>query len=283
MKRKRKRTSKRKPFPRKWKIALAVLACGVVALGGLAYGGYELKQWVATLDMFRVKKASMTNAPDWLPPSVKNQLEEIPSLKKGVSIFEPDLLLEIQANYVRSGWVKEVESVRKSFPDKIRCKLELRRPCGAVLSKWFYLTDFEGVRLPGAYEKWPSEGFDGPMITGTRGPVPPVRGTWQDESLHAAVAVLKVLSASGVGKKLQIKSIDVSNLGGKVNRGESDIVVRTAEGVEVWWGRRPGSKRMGERPAGEKVAELNEIVREDSLEKYRYIDLRFEPAVKMLR
>jgi hypothetical protein len=97
------------------------------------------------------------------------------------------------------------------------------------------------------------------------------------------VAVLKVLSAPGMGKKLQIKSIDVSNLGGQVNREESEIVLRTVEGVEVWWGRRPGSKRMGERPAGEKVAELNEIVREDSLEKYRYIDLRFEPAVKMLR
>jgi hypothetical protein len=255
-----------------------------VVLGGLAYGGYELKKWVRSQDEFRVKKVSMTDAPDWLPPSVKNQLEEIPSLKEGVSILEPDLLSQMKANYMRSGWVKEVESVRKSFPDTVKCRLQLRRPCGAVLSRsYYYLVDFEGVRLPGAYQKWPSGGFDGPMITGTRGPVPSVGKTWRDESLHAAVAVLKELSASGVGKKLQIKSIDVSNLGGKVNRGESDIVLRTVEGTEIWWGRRPGSKQMGERPAAAKVAELNEIVQEDSVEKYRYIDLRFEPGVKMLR
>jgi len=75
----------------------------------------------------------------------------------------------------------------------------------------------------------------------------------------------------------------VSNLDGRVNRGESDIVLRTEVGTEIWWGRAPGTKSVGERSVESKVAELSEIARKDSLKKYRYIDLRFEPAVKMLR
>jgi len=284
LRRKRKRPSKRREFPRKWPLALVAFVCVAAGLGGLAYGGHALKGWVASSDSFRVNKILMTDAPEWLPPSVVQQLESSSALEEGTSIFAPDLLRGIRAGFLQSGWVKEVRWVRKSFPDTITCGLKLRRPCGAVLSKvYYYLTDSDGVRLPGAYKDWPSDGFSVPMITGAGGRVPPVGQAWEDDSVGAAVSVLKKLAASEGWDELGIKSIDVSNLGGRVNRGESDIVLRTEVGTEIWWGRAPGTKSVGERSVESKVAELSEIARKDSLKKYRYIDLRFEPAVKMLR
>jgi len=283
MRRKRRRPKKPKEFPRRWKISIVIAACGVVCLGGLAYGGHGLRKWVSSQEAFRVNSVLLEYSPESIPAAVTAELKEVSSRQGGTSMFDPSLLVTMKRGYEESGWVKEVTWVRKSFPDTVECRLQLREPCGAVLSKSYYLTDFDGIRLPGEYREWPCEGFDVPMITGTRGVIPSVGTKWNDDSVKAAVEVLKEFAGLEVAKALKIKSIDVSNLGGKVNRSASEIVLRTGDGTEIWWGRRPGSTRMGERSSSAKVGELNEIVQEDSIEKYRYIDLRFEPAVKMLR
>ena len=146
MRRRKKAKPERRGVSLKAKLAMIVAACAMLALAGLAYGGYSLKRWVVSLEVFTVKRAVIADAPDWLPAAVKSDLLRFCPVGEGTSIFDPKMLSKIKSSYLVNGWVKEVEWVGRRFPDTVQCKLQLRRPCAAVEMKRFYLVDWDGVR-----------------------------------------------------------------------------------------------------------------------------------------
>ncbi len=283
MRRKRRKPRvRRRTLTRGQKIAAAVLIGAVVLVGGLVYGAHELRSWAASLSVFKVTDACIIDAPEWLPPSVKSQLVRLYPVGGGVSIFDPDLLEEVESRYSRSPWVKKVEWVRKRYPNAIQCKMQMRKPVGAVhLRDKYYVTDSEGVRLPGAYESWPEAGYDIPAIEGVKGSRPAIGSKWGDPAVGAAAAVLKAVSSARLGGELGVKAIDVSNVGG--SRKKSEVVLVAAEGAEILWGGAPGSKAVGEKPTPEKLVDLKRIAQDGSIGDYEYVDLRYKPPMLMRR
>jgi len=238
----RKPRVRRRTLTRGQKIAAAVLIGAVVLVGGLVYGAHELRSWAASLSVFKVTDACIIDAPEWLPPSVKSQLVRLYPVGGGVSIFDPDLLEEVESRYSRSPWVKKVEWVRKRYPNAIQCKMQMRKPVGAVhLRDKYYVTDSEGVRLPGAYESWPEAGYDIPAIEGVKGSRPAIGSKWGDPAVGAAAAVLKAVSSARLGGERVSKQLTFPTWAGVGRRARSCLL--QPRGPRFFGVGRPGRRR----------------------------------------
>ncbi|MEK7448194.1 MAG: hypothetical protein AAB019_01790 [Planctomycetota bacterium] len=253
------------------------------------------------IDLNHLQAATL---PDWvtdktIEQSIRTALQ-IDSTGNGsapltTNIIDENAFAKILTHYQQCPWVAKVHSIEKRFPNNLKLKLELRQPVVSVEVKRgngdrvYYLVDKETVRLPGEYRTVPTLPMTLPVIAGVRTQPPPAGIQWADAGLRSALAVADVLEENGIHKLLAIDRIDVSNVNGPVNSGQterqrspdligSEITIWTKNKVPIQWGRSEYSARLGvgELSPEEKINNLKSVLRvSPKLNGVKYVKVQF--------
>lgn len=267
-----------------WLCTVLGFALSVV---GLLLAAHHIRRAVSRLPEFNltIKRVELDVAKcEWLPPEARDEITSIPRAVPTFNLLSEGVLLRVRDQLGANMWVKEVCSVEKVFPDRMRFTLALRRPAAwvAIGGRW-YLTDTEGVRLPVEEENFTPGHL--PQIVGLphdgRGrsqvlvPLPGRR--WRSTRVAEGVCVavyllLKLDSPAPVRAK--VCSINVSGAGGR-GRG---VVLTTDDDRRIEWGRTELSGTVRIVSDRKKLAGLLKILRgEPSLENSSYYLLWTEP------
>ena len=193
--------------------------------------------------------AAVARAPaEWLTGDDLSSMREASGLLgRRFSFFTPGLEGIFRRGYEGSPWVRRVTDVRLVYPNRVAVGLEVRKPvCGVPTAdgRGIYLIDESGVRLPGVRSE-PPRGLSRPFLTltGVTGNAPEPGKVWSGQVWEgAAVAEELTELAPEVLHAIDLVSMDVSNVGGRVDRIESEIVLLTKAGVRIHWGRSRHSK-----------------------------------------
>jgi len=243
----------------------------------------EMKGYVMGLERFQVSPAtlSFTTTPSWVTPEIEQQLSHIPGLPERFSILEPGLAKRVAQSYQRNAWVAEVTLVERRFPNRLKVALVLRRPVAAVRYRGeYYLVDGQGVRLPMPFRSCPQPDFKLRIVTGARNQPPKSGAAWEDEAVQAGCAVAKLLQDYGFDRRLGVTAVDATNLGGRLRRGEPDVVLHTASRTRILWGRSPLAWHPGDgsQTVARKLLYLKRLVeyRDIDLAGLDYADIRFD-------
>ncbi len=197
--------------------------------------------------------------PKWIPPGQLELIQLPDHVSEPISIFDPDLTFTLTQAYTRNAWVERVIRVEKVYPNDLRVELRLRKPVAAVwyLKRTYVLIDRVGVRLPGSYSERPDVGFRLPFIMGSVGPPPPAGQIWNSAGVLDGARVADVWQQSGLLKTINVTCIDVTNVGGRVNRSSSEIVLRLESvGTRILWGRVAVPDQQGLMPDDQKKIEI---------------------------
>jgi len=178
------------------------------------------------------------------------------------SYFKPDLTDLYAAPYARSPWVKRVVDVRPVWPNRVRTFLEIREPLLGVLvnGRDIYLVDDRGVRLPGSRTR-PPDGLSRPFLRldGVRARPPRAGESWSPAVREGAAVALDLHTMpEDMRAAARIQTIDVANIGGRVDPLKSEVLLTTVAGAVIEWGRSSASPRARTEPALEdKLRRLN--------------------------
>lgn len=156
-----------------------------------------------------------------------------------------------------SGWVEEVNFVRRTSDGQFKISCRYRTPT-AIVQKGseFFLVDHVGVPLPGKYENDPSW----KLILGVAKPAPGPRAPWEGEDLRAGLAIIESLRSEPFAA--QISAVSVENFGGRRNRWKSHIELHTdLPNGRIRWGSAPDHE-LEENTVAEKLAILRENYRQ---------------------
>jgi hypothetical protein len=241
----------------------------------------EVRGYVMGLERFQVSPATLkfTKTPTWVTPKVEEQLSRVPDLPESFSLLEPGLAKRVAEAYARNPWVADVSGVERRFPSCLKVHLTLRQPMAVVRYRGFYhLVDGEGVRLPLQFRSWPHPDFQLPVIVGASVEPPPSGSLWPDRSVRAGCAVARLLAAQNFNRPLTVTTIDASNVGGRVSRGDPDIVLLTTSGASIFWGRSPLEWQPGDgsQTVSRKIAYLRRLAEHENLDRMEYADIRYD-------
>ncbi|MBI2931969.1 MAG: hypothetical protein HYY16_09980 [Planctomycetes bacterium] len=206
---------------------------------------------------YKVKAmASVRVAPAW---SGEDSIVEMPA---DLNLFDEGLVSRIGRVFEGNPWVKRVTAIERIFPDRVRVRLQVRRPHVAVRrAEGLFLLDDDGVVLPGTYPS-ASACARSVEIVGSAS-VPPRPGErWESADIRAGVELVEMIARSASLRALDVRAVDVSNVGGRVDRRRPETALLTAVGCTIYWGRAPSSGRFGEPAPEEKLELLAAVVRE---------------------
>ena len=228
--------------------------------------------------------------PPWAPPLWK---EEARRALRGGGVFpvsDPRGLEGVEARIAALPFVERVFPVTRQFPRSVAAKVRLRRPVAVVRSdQKLYAIDSAGVLLPGKpAEPGGGYAFPLPVLTSGRGGFtrrPPRCGeVWNDPFVQEGVAAsLELEPILDLHPGFRIAEIDLTNLGGFRSQLDSEIVLRTGEGVRILWGRSARRQPYGELSPEAKISNLVRVLEEyPRLKGIADLDLRFDrPAVRL--
>ena len=181
-------------------------------------------------------------------------------------------------------WIRKIISVERRYPNYAVAKVELRQPFVAVkMGKSYFFVDIDGVRLPGRYTAIPKEYKGMQVAVGVNGAIPTAGKKWLADEVSAAVELAGVIYKNkSTFSNIDVSAIDVSNINGRIDRRRSEIVLKTANGADIYWGRAPSTKMFGEISVEEKLKNLNMLTRvypKLAGVKYSKLYLKGGPAV----
>jgi len=262
-----------------FKVLIAVLVC----VGGWMLISMARDRCVKFSD-FQVSPQTLEllAKPRWVRGPIEKQLKVVPGADGKVSLLDPAATRKIASGLAANPWVKEVKSVKREFPNRVRAEVSLRDPAAFVLrGNSYYIVDAEGVRLPGEYKDRADTGLDLLIISYVRTSPPPAGKVWDDPAVVEGARVAAFLKPhADVIKAARVAAIDTSNIGGRRTPREPEIVLITAGHTQVYWGRGvhyPGSTELS--PA-RKLENLKAVLRQEgSLTDKEYVDLRFPNPV----
>lgn len=218
----------------------------------------EVYSFITNRPQFRVPSLQVSVAPRW---AQAHGAEILPVEAVGGSLFDPDLVERVGRAFESNPWIRRVTSVERVFPDSVRVHFEyrrphlaFRRPCGGVV-----VVDAEGVRLPGAYAEPPP--CDRPMMVAGAATLPPEPGRrWEDPAVQAGLEMAEFIGKNALLRSLGVSEIDLTNLGGRLDRRRSEVVLVASNGCAIHWGRTPSRARFGEPSPAEKIENLREVL-----------------------
>ncbi len=229
----------------------------------------------------RLDELRMAYRPAWAPQeTIRVGVPVDAELARQARDGDPGLVAGIARRLEANPWVRRVTEIHRLWPDRIEARVELRRPQAFVLRGGRgYSLDADGVRLPdllggtilpgGCYE-----------VAGVDGPVPAVGSVWNHPGVRGALDVIANLETYRVDRVLMIARIDVSNIGGRRDARESEILCWTATGVPVAWGRPSHTDAYGENDVLVKMKHLALVLDAfPALRGLERVDLRFDRVV----
>lgn len=255
-----------------------LVAALVVAGGWLALAMAHDK--AVKLSDFQVSAENLefVKKPEWLKGPIEQQLKNIGMEEKKISLLDGDATKRVAAWLSANAMVKNVKSIKREFPNRVRAQVELREPAAFVLRGGkYYIVDTEGIRLSGEYASKAEAGLELLHIAYVRSS-PPVAGkTWGDPAVVEAAKLAGFLKGhEELVKEARITAIDSSNIGGRRNSRESEIVLVTAGHTKICWGRGLDSGNATELPAEQKIEALRKVMDQvGGVGSLEYVDVRF--------
>lgn len=251
--------------------ALAMLRLGgwvmliLFVAGGWAIGQPLLRQHLALKQQGQTPAVALLGMPNWMPPQV---MEEIQSLVKRTIDGSPfdRLTLEEATHELRANaWVKSVDRIVRRPGGVVEVRAAYRVPAALVQSNAKYcLVDSEAVRLPLEYDDSLLATVKLPVIRGVKAAQPAAGQAWSGGDVQAGLKLAAVIVTQTWID--QVKAIDVTNFGGRIDRGRPHLALQTRRG-QVRWGRPPGDEHFYEPAASAKLQSIQQIMR-----KFKTID-----------
>jgi hypothetical protein len=284
----RERTRPNELLRRAWFCALR--AAAFAAIGAAAWYSMEIRSAVLRDPGLRLSGWSLEfgEFPSWVSPEIRHEIEAINRSAilgpraGGESILKKRLLAEVRSELLANSWVRAVRSIRLIYPGidgsgrrrsgGLSAELELRQPVAVV--EWagrYHYTDAD-CRVLG--EPLPSRqalAMAIPVVTGTASvafaPAPRPGELWQAREVLEGLAVARALHRSGLGGRYPerpVEEIDVANVGGKLRRLDSEVVLRV-RGVSppLAWGRSPIAVGNQVLSVPETLANLEKVLQAD--------------------
>jgi len=179
--------------------------------------------------------------------------EETVGRLAGVAVKER-VIEEIGRRLERSPWIRKVLSVERVFPDQVRIRYERRRPGVAVeVTGGYVLLGEDLVRLPGLHPR-PPAAISIPVLRGVAGAIPAAGRKWDVPAVVRGRDLAELCARAAPLRSLGIVSIDVSDRFGR-------MVLVSATGCAIHWGRPPGWGGLPELPVEEKLDQLKIVLR----------------------
>ncbi len=287
---------------------IATILGAVIVLSGVAVGLVYLNRYVQSISSNRQVYASLilSSPPNWVSASSTLQ-SRIATAAGGTSIMLTDETTRAIASRLEAmPWMYNVKVQTKidAEPEHVeplrtlQINAKYRKPVAMIQQgdlKYYVAWVEKDDPLYDASEKRivlldyvPLEGVICVEITGFKSRPPHDEGQlWKSGEVISAVELLAALgrmdSYETPQKPLldEIATIDLTNYHGRKDSKESQIVMVTKQGVEVWWGAPYSeSARYAEATEREKIGSLYKYFEDHgSLSKHKFIDLRIAQVI----
>jgi hypothetical protein len=254
---------------------------------------------------------ALGETPHWVDGQAMDaQLRPLLADVDGASVFDRDLADRVAQALQRSPWVLFVRSVTRRLPESDRSaplevQVVFRRPAARVaLNGRTYLVDRDGVYLPDTLFREPADwaeagrqpvvvdralhGSDMPHRPG--GELRrrrPAAGTAAPRPGRVALGarLCERLRQGGVTRAVELSTVDVTGVGDPAL--DPEILLTTASGVEIRWGRsdlyaelKGLSPRAGSLTDREKIDKLlSNLERYPGFPGIEYIDMRYHGRI----
>lgn len=241
------------------------------------------KVWysLTELNIFKVSPAAFSfHNPPWMNDHFADDIKRIATLNDQYAMYEKNLTQKIADIYRGVVLVKNVDSVKRVFPNKLAIKLVLRKPIAIVKSRnATYLVDHEGALLPKEYYALKNTEYDSPYIQSNKLARLPLYGSeWNDKGIKAGIALVKFLRANNIHNLFKVVAVDVSGVCNRRSSGKSDIILWTENNTQIRWGCSPLCNEPNELSDEEKLQNLLSIAKTEGthLRLMEYVDVRWK-------
>jgi len=262
------------PFLLKFVIFASVIIFGIWGIN---------KTWCSLTDLniFKVSPSTFNfNNPSWVTERFSDDIIHVAALNEQYGLYESNLTQRIANVYGGVVLIKKVDSIKKTFPNKLNIKLVLRKPAALVKNgNNTYLVDDECVLLPKEYYKLLNTEYDTPCIQSSKLARLPLYGnTWNDKGVAAGLELIKFLRENNIHNVFKILAVDVSNVCKRRFTGKSDIVLWTENNTQIRWGCSSLCNEPNELSNEEKLQNLLSIAKIEGthLKKMEYVDVRWK-------
>ncbi len=255
-----------------------VFACTIALV---VWGIEKVWQSLTDLNIFKVSPATFSfHTPPWVTDRFSADIKHVTTLNEQYGMYENNLAQKIADAYGNVVLIKKVDSIKRTFPNKLNIKLVLRKPTAIVKSgNNTYLVDDECVLLPKEYYTLTHVEYESPYIKSSRLAKLPLYGSnWNDKGVKAGVELLKFLRENNIHALFKILAVDVSNVCKRRSTGKSDIVLWTENNTQIWWGCSSFCKEPSELSDKEKLQNLLSVAKAEgtNLKQMEYVDVRWK-------
>ncbi|OQY99933.1 MAG: hypothetical protein B6D35_08145 [Candidatus Brocadia sp. UTAMX2] len=257
---------------------LVVFSCILIfIIWGMQRVWYSLTE----LNVFKVSPAAFSfQTPSWMNDHFTDSIKRVAALNDYYGMYENNLTQKIADIYGGVVLVKDVDSVKRVFPNKLAIKLLLRKPFACIKSRSnSYLVDEDGVLLPKEYYTLKDTAYDSLYIQSNKLTRLPLYGSeWDDKGIKAGIALVKFLRANNIHNLFKIVSVDVSNVCKRRSTSKSDIVLWTENNTQIRWGCSSLCNEQNELSDEEKLQNLLSIAKAEgtNLRLMEYVDVRWK-------
>lgn len=221
-----------------------------VILTAAIYGLLEAERATRQAEAYQQPvRFELINAPEELHDIVQEHLADLAAFPW----IDPQLCRRVHERLQELAWIRRIEAVGKAERGVVYVSCQYRQPAAMVQhGDFFYLVDFEGVRLPGQYaldSRWL-------IIQGLSKPPPEPGRPWLGGDAAAAVRLVELLMAQPYAG--QIAALSMYNYRGRLNLYEPQIeLISRGRRSRIIWGSAPGEETE-ENSAAQKLAILAE-------------------------
>jgi hypothetical protein len=240
---------------------VATLLVAVAAIGAFIYSWHRWgavatgsPDYVVTPELIDISPQ-----PAWIHGSIKADVVRTAGVKR-LDLRDAKLLEHLASAFALHPWVAKVVRIEKQFPARVHVQLKYRQPVAVVEiapqgQHGLLFIDEESVLLP-SDDFGPDQAKDYLRIAGEAETTPSVYGTrWGSDRIAGAARV-----AVAFGKRW--KPLELYRIVAAQTRdGRLEYELRTQKGARIIWGGMPGNETQAEPSAEQKIAALEQFVR----------------------
>lgn len=256
----------------------AVCACIIISA---IWGTRKVWHSLTDLNVFKISPSTFSFlTPSWVNEHFSEDIKRVATLNEQYGMYEDNLTQKIADVYGGIVVVKNVDSIRRVFPNRLNIKLVIRKPVAIVKNgSNTYLVDDDGVLLPKEYYRLQDTEYDSPCIQSNKLARLPLCGSkWNDKGVEAGIELVKFLRANNIHNLFKIVAVDVSSICKRRLSGKSDIILWTENNTQIRWGCSSLCNESNELSDEEKLQNLLSVAKAEgtNLKQMEYVDVRWK-------